>query len=297
MKTLAIGSLFVLFAIGAGVNAVPSAFADHATAEVQVAMGSSLPGCEETNECYTPYEVTVDVGGEVTWINDDAAHTVTAGDVLVDSSAVGLDYPNGFDSSLFMSGNTFSHKFEVAGTYPYFCTVHPWMTGIVHVEDTGDRADDHMDDHPDHMDDSMMMMPSSIDQVMATVTNLSDGEMGSPLSIEVKITDLDGNALEHVNFMVTAMQDGQTVLESEEHAHKGMATLMTAPLSMDASESPVSVTVDLVGFGIDEITGPSGQIASSQIVPEFGTIAVMILGIAVVSIVALSAKSRVIPRM
>ena len=58
----------------------PAAFADHATASVSIPAGSSVPGCEETNECWIPNEVTVDVGGEVTWSNDDtAAHTVTSG--------------------------------------------------------------------------------------------------------------------------------------------------------------------------------------------------------------------------
>jgi len=32
-----------------------------------------------------------------------------------------------------MAGSTFSHKFDAAGRYPYFCMVHPWMTGLVIV--------------------------------------------------------------------------------------------------------------------------------------------------------------------
>ncbi len=96
MKTIAIGSFFVLFAIVAGMAASP-AFADHMTASVSAPQGTSVPGCEETNECFVPYEVTVDVGGEVTWSNDDtAAHTVTAGSAA--------DGPSGvFDSRLFMA--------------------------------------------------------------------------------------------------------------------------------------------------------------------------------------------------
>jgi plastocyanin len=33
-----------------------------------------------------------------------------------------------------MSGNTFEFTFDDAGEYPYFCMVHPWMTGTVTVE-------------------------------------------------------------------------------------------------------------------------------------------------------------------
>jgi len=58
---------------------IPSSFAD-SSASVSVPSGSSVPGCEQTNECWIPNEVTVDVGGTVTWSNDDtAAHTVTSG--------------------------------------------------------------------------------------------------------------------------------------------------------------------------------------------------------------------------
>ena len=90
--------------------------------------GSGVPGCEETNECYLPSDATVAVGATVTWSNDDtAAHTVTSGSV--DAGPTGV-----FDSGLFMAGATFEYTFTEAGTYDYFCMVHPWMTGILHVE-------------------------------------------------------------------------------------------------------------------------------------------------------------------
>ena len=88
--------------------------------------GSGVPGCDETNECYIPYHVTVSAGEEITWSNDDtAAHTVTSG---LPGAPDGL-----FDSSLFMAGGTFSVTLDESGEYPYFCMVHPWMTGIVTV--------------------------------------------------------------------------------------------------------------------------------------------------------------------
>ena len=92
--------------------------------------GSSVPGCEETDEgCFIPSTVTIDVGGEVTWVNDDAAaHTVTSG-VLADGGPDGL-----FDSGLLEIGSEFSVTFWREGEYPYFCLVHPWMEGLVIVE-------------------------------------------------------------------------------------------------------------------------------------------------------------------
>jgi len=336
MKTLATGSLFVLLAIAAGISAAPSAFADHPTAEVQFAVGSINPACADTDECFIPSEVTVDVGGEVIWTNvDNVFHTIAAGDLSEDPRMIGTDYPNGFGDAgtLIQPGETFTHKFEVEGTYPYVCTVHPWMVGVVIVEGMDEHMDDvppdmdgmkdkdeHMDgmkDKDEHMDgmkdkdehmDGMkdkdehmmkdVMMPSSLDQIMATITPDVTATKGSPMSIEVAITDMEGNALEHVNFKVTAMQGDQTIYQSElEHEHEGVGTVMTAPLQVDPADMPVDITVEFLGFGVDEITGPSGELATAQVVPEFGTIAMMILGIAIISIIAVTAKSRVIPRI
>ena len=94
---------------------------------VIIPQGASIPGCESTNECFIPYNATINVGDEVMWSNDDmAAHTVTSGSAA--------DGPSGvFDSSLFLAGTTFSHTFDIAGTYDYFCLVHPWQQGNVIV--------------------------------------------------------------------------------------------------------------------------------------------------------------------
>jgi plastocyanin len=98
-----------------------------AIVEINVAEGSGVPGCDETNECFIPYEVSISVGGKVIWNNvDSAAHTVTSG--------TPSDGPDGtFDSSLFMAATTFEHTFDESGTYDYFCIVHPWMTGTIQV--------------------------------------------------------------------------------------------------------------------------------------------------------------------
>lgn len=97
------------------------------TATVSLPMGSSLPGCEATDECFIPYNVSVGVGGTITWSNDDsAAHTVTSG--IVEKGHDGL-----FDSGLFMAGTTYDFTFDRMGEYDYYCIVHPWMTGKVTV--------------------------------------------------------------------------------------------------------------------------------------------------------------------
>ena len=66
----------------------------------------------------------------------------------------------------------------------------------------------------------------------------------------------------------------------------------TSALPAAASgDSPVDVEVEFLGFGINEpFTGPIGEMSTTQVVPEFGTIAVMILGIAIISIIAVTAR-------
>jgi len=97
------------------------------TVSVDMPTGTSVPGCEETNECYIPASVTINTGDTVEWINSDtAAHTVTGGSPA--------DGPSGvFDSSLVLGGATYAFTFEEAGSYDYFCMVHPWMVGNVQV--------------------------------------------------------------------------------------------------------------------------------------------------------------------
>jgi len=97
------------------------------TVHVEIPAGTSAPGCEETNSCYSPAKITINAGDTVHWMNvDSAAHTVTAGT----SADVQIEV---FDSSLLMADGTWSHEFNDAGIYDYFCMVHPWMTGIVTV--------------------------------------------------------------------------------------------------------------------------------------------------------------------
>ena len=281
-------SFFVLFAI-AGMVSSP-VFADHTTASVSIPQGTSVPGCEKTNECFIPHEVTIDVGGEVTWSNEDsAAHTVTAGSAA--------DGPSGvFDSSLFMAGTTFSHKFEAEGEFPYFCMVHPWMSGLVTVQAAGE--DDHTDEHEDDMMDGKVPMEGA-----ASATGmLSDGTKVSvwatePMAGERMQISIEFEDSEHVNHDIMVTQNGKEVLNDKgAHHHDGLGMHETAPLS---SADPVDITVTFQGYGVDDPkTGPIGEVVKfSKVVPEFGTIAMMILAVSIISIVAVTAKTRVIPRL
>ena len=93
---------------------------------IEPVANSGTPGCEP--ECYSPSTATISVGGTVTFSNTDTApHTSTSG--------TAADGPDGvFDTSLIMANASYDVTLSSAGTYPYFCMVHPWMEGTVIVE-------------------------------------------------------------------------------------------------------------------------------------------------------------------
>jgi len=70
---------------------------------------------------FTPKEITVAPGTTVVWINhDETPHTVAASD-------------HGFVSKALDTDDRYEHTFTDEGDVAYFCTVHPFMTGVVHV--------------------------------------------------------------------------------------------------------------------------------------------------------------------
>ncbi|MCH9657610.1 PEFG-CTERM sorting domain-containing protein [archaeon] len=270
---------------------VPFASAEQVT--VSLPSGSSVPGCEETQECYIPYMITVNPGDEVVWSNDDtAAHTVTSG-----TPAEGHD--GLFDSSLFMAATTFSHTFDTLGEYDYFCVVHPWMVGQVFVTVGGSDLEKHLGTITMGSTDES---DAEVDNLVADIVS-SDGHANEAMTIDVTITDLEGNPAEHITYNIQAIHGTMVLLNEEGHMHDGTMTNThtTDTLTIDASDdAPVTIAVNAVGFGHDEQYREAfGEIATLQVVPEFGTVAAMILAVAVMSIIAISARSRlsIMPRL
>ena len=114
---------------------------------------------------------------------------------------------------------------------------------------------------------------------------------------------MDGNPAEHLTYNIQAIHEMMVLLNEEGHMHDGtmVNTHTTKALTIDASDdAPVTITVNAVGFGHGEqYREVFGEIATMQVVPEFGTVAVMILAIAILSIVAISARSNlgIVPRL
>jgi len=287
---------FSLLAIFSLIMVAPPAFAAHGeggmSATVENAAGSSTPGCEP--DCFIPSTVVITVGGTVTWENTDtAAHT--------SSSGTPADGPDGvFDSSLVMAGASFSHTFDSAGTYDYFCMVHPWMEGTVIVEEEDDHGDEHAEEmgnmeemgHDEmeemgHGDDHAAKGVEDIsDQFVATVTSGVIHHIGAnsdddTLLVHLFGADDDGELKITLNEdIITPFDDGSyfVLINSEEVEFEQMGR--TLHIDYEA--------------GTERI-----EIVGSHVVPEFGTIAMIILAVAIVSIIAITAKTKIslIPKL
>jgi plastocyanin len=76
------------------------------------------------NFTFTPQRVTVKAGATITWTNhDDIPHAVASS-------------TKDFRSKTLDTDDKFSFTFKTAGTYEYFCSLHPHMTGTIVVEET-----------------------------------------------------------------------------------------------------------------------------------------------------------------
>ena len=116
-KSLTIGAFLAAFGLGiAGLGAAPG----NATASAQ-----SKPETMEVtidNFTFGPAELTVKVGTTITWTNrDDIPHTVVSTDKVFKSKVLDTD-------------EQFSSTFSTPGTFSYFCSIHPKMTGKVVVQ-------------------------------------------------------------------------------------------------------------------------------------------------------------------
>jgi plastocyanin len=77
---------------------------------------------------YSPRTITIRGGDTITWTNSGKApHSATATD-------------HSFDTGLLTTGKSASHTFTNAGTYSYYCVVHPWMTATVFVSSSAEAG-------------------------------------------------------------------------------------------------------------------------------------------------------------
>jgi plastocyanin len=108
-----------LTALGLGIAGLDTGTRDFTASAQQKPATSEV---KIDNFSFGPADLTVAVGTTVTWTNrDDIPHTVVSTDKVFKSKVLDTD-------------EKFSFTFTNAGTFPYFCSIHPKMTGKVVVQ-------------------------------------------------------------------------------------------------------------------------------------------------------------------
>ena len=133
MKTKAICSFFVLFALAAVVvgttTSTPAAFAE---VTIEPSPDSGSMGCENTSVgCFVPSIATVDVGEKVIFSNTDDTHKHTFSSGLSSDNEAGTI----FGGEFLNPGESEEWIPDTVGEFPYFCMIHPWETGMIIVQE------------------------------------------------------------------------------------------------------------------------------------------------------------------
>ncbi len=115
------------------------------------------------------------------------------------------------------------------------------------------------------------------------------------MTVNVRFTDKDGLEITNVNYDILVSQNDQVILDKTMVNHqRGIADHLTKEL---VSNDNVSIKITLQGIGtVAPFTGPQGESIHVNVVPEFGTIVMIILVVSMISIIGFSAKSKLMMR-
>lgn len=223
----------------------------------------------------TDGEVTINVNDFVEWENADTAiHTVVSGA----PPEIGGIGPDGiFDSGAMSVGSSFRFQFTETGVYDYYCTLHPWMVGAITVksalkvlpnvgEDVGDGA-------------TTFDVEYSFNRVVADAT-IDVKEKAITFTLVGKPVD-DNNVLTLylpkglISNPNVIWADGNAVTDFEVTSEKGISVV----------KIPVTKTTEQV------------TILGSSVVPEFGALTAIILASAMATIIFVTSKSKIIPKI
>jgi len=259
-------SVFVLPLIIVLVSSGGLAFAE--TYDIKIPTGASDPGApffwSETSTGVTTGIITISPGDSVTWHNADTAfHTITS--VSADSYETGKFEVDGvFDSGFFTAGESYTRQFDDLGNFYYYCSLHPWMNGIVYV----------------------VKDPGSVQ----SIDNIGSGFSDDGVGFEVKyILDTNLQNTVHVNpddksltFRISGTSGNEqiTFLLPLELIENPNAVLVDGEMTEFESEITSSGTKLIIPISSDsnEI-----EIMGSKVIPEFGFLALSILSIGLAS--------------
>jgi plastocyanin len=226
-------------------NAAMSSQLTAATATPAAAKGVVAPEAASTDVAvsiqsyaFSPASLTIGVGTTVTWTNyDTAPHTVTV------SSG-----PVKFNSPTLQKGDTYTYTFTTAGTYSYYCAVHPDMTAKVVVTGTAPTTTS-----PPTTSSSMTMSPPSSSETCAVstalqtfLTHLNAAHLSeSPAEQAQDILDLNRYIGLHMalvqNMLAPLTEGGLSGILSD-----SLSTFLTHVNTAHLGESPAEQAQDIV---------------------------------------------------
>lgn len=270
MNRIALVSIvIVLLLIPVGLN---KSFAK--TWDVVIETGS---GDKNAKVTYAPWDLAIEPSDTVSWGNGDTvAHTIVSG--------TPPDSPSGkFDSGLVNPGKFFSYKFSDAdkGSVKYYCSVHPWMVGVVNVGYTApnfkvvtsvgsDVGDGKKTFDVEYSSAKQIVGIPIVNQKQKSITFNLVGKVpgGDTLILKLPQNLISGKLLVWV--------DNTNIYNYQSKAEGGM-NILTIPLSAE------SETVTVVG---------------SSVIPEFGPITALVFAVAIMATIVFAAKTyRFLPKL
>ena len=216
----------------------------------------------------TDGDITIPPLDIIRWQNGDtAAHTVTSGNVN--------DGPDSlFDSGLFGPGKEFQYQFMDEGEYEYFCIVHPWMDGVITVK----------------------AGTEDVVHILKGVGKDVD-EAGKGVDITYAVDRKAVNAVVNqeqktITFTLAGVGDKgdfKVVLPEK---------LITSPSAVwvdgvQVTSFQTEPTSDGIRMSIPiEANSEEIVIIGSSVIPEFGALAAIVFAIAIVSVIAIGARTQ-----
>lgn len=232
------------------------------TFEIVMPSGASDPGApffwKEKTTGVTSGEITIYPNDSVLWKNADTAfHTIT-------SVTQAGEIDGKFDSGFMNAGDSFEMQFPELGDNYYFCSLHPWMSGIVHV----------------------VKNPGSVQ----SIHNVASGFSEDGLGFEVKYI-LDTN----LQKAVFIDPDNKSLTFKISGTSENDKITLVLPTELIENPNTAIVNGEITGFE-SEITSSGTKlvipissdtteikIMGTKVIPEFGFLALSILSIGLVS--------------
>lgn len=254
--TFAVGMAAIFAAVLIPISTPTPAFAS--TVNVDMATGAST----KTTDAYSPNPVNVNVGDTVIWTNNDSpnTHTATSG-----TPSAGPDGKFGGTAAAPFSVTiapraSFNHTFTEAGTYPYYCTLHPAMVGTVMVAEGSTGPKEFSTTAT--LDGNEYVITGKSETVKATAAEI---EAGEAVAVTFDTTgDVELTLPKTMISGINAVMAGDAQVTFEKVSENDTAT--TIKFTVPANEREI----DIMG---------------TMVIPEFPVVVALILGTSIAAII------------